>query len=131
MTARRASCRCGQLTAAIEGEPVRVSVCHCNACKLRTGGPFGAQARFPIDAVTFAGEWKIWERTADSGAKAWHRWCPECGATIGYCNEGAEDVVAIALGAIVEGPIPTPGFSVYENRKLPWVEIVGEDIHRD
>lgn len=130
MTTRRARCRCGQLTAVIDGEPVRVSVCHCRSCKLRTGGVFAAQARFPKDAVTIAGRSNIWELAGDSGAKAWFRWCPDCGATISYENEGM-DTTAIALGAIIDGPIPAPGFSMYENRKLPWVGIVGDDIVHD
>ena len=128
MTVRRATCRCGQLTATIHGEPGRVSVCHCRACRLRTGGVFAAQARFPTGAVTVGGQWNIWERIADSGTKAWYRWCPACGSTIAYVNEHSPDEIAISLGAIVEGGIPTPGVSIYEERKLPWIEIVGDQV---
>ncbi|WP_375395347.1 GFA family protein [uncultured Sphingomonas sp.] len=131
MTTRRASCRCGQLAAVIEGEPVRVSVCHCRSCQLRTGGAFAAQARFAKKAVTITGDWNVWERMGGSGAKASYRWCPACGATVAYVNEGMDDVIAISLGAIVEGPIPAPEFSMYEDRKLPWVEIVGEGVVHD
>ena len=52
---RIASCSCGQLQAQVSGEPVRVSVCHCLACQRRTGSVFGAQARFPREAVTVVG----------------------------------------------------------------------------
>ena len=48
----RASCGCGQLQLACEGEPVRISMCHCLACQRRTGSVFGVQARFPRDQVT-------------------------------------------------------------------------------
>ncbi|MGJ3626527.1 GFA family protein [Sphingomonas sp. MMS24-JH45] len=51
------------------GEPVRISVCHCRACQRRTGGPFSAQARFPIDDVLVAGESREWVRTARAGAR--------------------------------------------------------------
>jgi hypothetical protein len=37
MSTRFASCRCGQLTAQVVGDPVRVSICHCLACQRRTG----------------------------------------------------------------------------------------------
>src|SRR5262245_60383971 len=33
MQIRTATCRCGQLKALCEGEPVRVSVCHCLECQ--------------------------------------------------------------------------------------------------
>src|SRR5262245_27127717 len=37
MTTRRAACSCGQLHLAIEGEPSRISMCHCLECQRRTG----------------------------------------------------------------------------------------------
>ncbi|HEX9905358.1 MAG TPA: aldehyde-activating protein, partial [Propylenella sp.] len=36
MSTRRASCSCGQLSVTCEGEPVRISMCHCLACQRRT-----------------------------------------------------------------------------------------------
>jgi hypothetical protein len=42
MSTRLASCSCGQLTAQVAGEPVRISICHCLACQRRTGSVFGA-----------------------------------------------------------------------------------------
>ena len=114
----------------MEGEPIRVSVCHCTACRVRTGSVFSAQARFPADAVRFGGEWAEWEGVSDSGTKASYRWCRDCGSTVAFVNDTMPDTVAIWLGAIVEGSIPTPGHSVYEERMLPWVGIVGDDIVR-
>ena len=69
MTTRTASCVCGQLSATCEGEPVRVSVCHCLACQKRSGSSFAAQARFPADKVVTSGEAKVFHRTADSGER--------------------------------------------------------------
>lgn len=43
-----ASCNCGQLSLSVSGDPIRVSVCHCNACQKRTGSAFGVQARYPL-----------------------------------------------------------------------------------
>jgi hypothetical protein len=48
---RTAACWCGALTAVCEGEPARVSVCHCLACHQRSGSAFAVQARFPADKV--------------------------------------------------------------------------------
>jgi hypothetical protein len=127
---RVARCRCGQLSAVALGEPVRVSVCHCRACQSRTGGPFSAQARFPAERVTVRGEWRVWERTADSGRKAWYRWCVDCGATVAYINEGAEDMVAIPIGAFAPEDLPRPTASIFEQRAQDWVAIIGDDIAR-
>jgi hypothetical protein len=46
MTTRRAACSCGQLHLTIEGEPVRISMCHCFECQRRTGAVLSNQARF-------------------------------------------------------------------------------------
>ena len=128
---RTAACRCGQLTAVVVGEPGRVSVCHCLSCQRRTGGPFAAQARFPNDRVTIRGVSKIWEKVGDSGRRAWFRWCPECGGTIAYTNEGMDGVVAIPVGAFADPNFPSPRFSVYENRKHAWVVVLGDEVEHD
>jgi hypothetical protein len=38
---RKASCVCGQLSLAVDGDPVRIAICHCHACQQRTGSVFG------------------------------------------------------------------------------------------
>jgi hypothetical protein len=129
MSARRvATCRCGQLTATCVGEPVRVSVCHCRSCQRRTGGPFSAQARFPIGDVAVEGESREWVRTAESGRKAWYRWCPDCGGTVCYVNEGFEEFLAIPIGAFSGGELPRPTVSIFEKRKQDWLSISGDGI---
>ena len=76
MTEHTASCRCGQLRAVAQGDPVRVSICHCLACQKRTGSVFSAQARWPKECVTVEGESKQWTRTADSGQQTTYHFCP-------------------------------------------------------
>ena len=128
MTTRTAACRCGQLRAACEGEPVRVSVCHCLECQKRTGSAFGAQARWPVAQVSITGAFKTWERTADSGRAASYRFCPECGSTVAYVVEGHPGLIAVPLGAFADPGFPPPRFSVYEHRKHPWTAVLGETV---
>ena len=128
MTIREASCRCGQLKATCEGEPFRISVCHCLACQQRSGSAFSAQARWPDAEVSIAGEWKEWQRSADSGRLVRYRFCPDCGSTISYTIDGWPGVTAVPLGAFADPEFPAPGFSVYEDRKHAWVEILGDDV---
>ena len=125
---RTATCRCGQLQARCEGEPVRVSVCHCLECQRRSGSAFAAQARWPEEQVTVVGEAKTWERIADSGHRATYRFCPHCGSTIAYVIEGWPGVVAIPLGAFADPTFPAPKFSVYEHRKHVWTAVLGDDV---
>ena len=64
---RRAACSCGQLRLEIEGEPSRVSMCHCLECQRRTGAVISNQARFHREQITFAGQATAWSRKAESG----------------------------------------------------------------
>ncbi|MEO3433147.1 GFA family protein [Inquilinus sp. CAU 1745] len=129
MTSTRvATCRCGQLRAECEGEPVRVSVCHCLACQKRTGSAFAAQARWPDARVTITGKSSSWVRTADSGHRATYRFCPECGSTVAYVIEAWLGVTAIPLGAFADPTFPAPRFSVYEHRKHHWTVVLGDDV---
>jgi hypothetical protein len=128
MNIRTATCRCGQLRAQCEGEPVRVSVCHCLACQKRSGSAFAAQARWPDTQVTVTGEAKIWVRTADSGKRVTYRFCPHCGSTVTYEIEDWPNVTAVPLGAFADPQFPAPRFSVYEHRKHAWVAILGSDV---
>ena len=125
-----ASCRCGQLRATVSGEPVRVSVCHCLDCQKRTGSAFSTQARWPEGQVTIEGSSRTWAHRADSGNRITHHFCPECGSTVHYRIEGKFDgLVAIPLGAFDDPYFLQPRFSVWEDRKHDWVEIVGEVEH--
>jgi len=126
--ARIATCRCGQLRAECEGEPVRISVCHCLDCQKRTGSAFAAQARWPDDKVKVTGKSSTWVRTADSGHRATYRFCPDCGSTVAYVIEGWPGVTAIPLGAFADPSFPAPRFSVYEHRKHPWTVVLGDEV---
>jgi hypothetical protein len=128
---RRATCGCGQLSAACEGEPVRVSVCHCLDCQRRTGSAFSAQARFPDEAVTIAGAARTWRRTGDGGGVAEFGFCPDCGSTVFYRIDAMPGLVAIPLGAFADPSFPAPTFSVYEHRKHAWVAVLGDEVRRD
>jgi hypothetical protein len=121
MTARTASCSCGQLQLVASGEPVRISVCHCLACQRRTGSVFGQQARFPAGAVVIRGISTAYVRTGDSGTRLTYHFCPRCGSTVYYQSEEQPQLIAVPVGAFADSTFPAPRVSVYENRKHEWV----------
>lgn len=125
---RTASCRCGQLRVDCRGEPVRVSVCHCLECQKRSGSAFAVQARWPDADVSVSGDYKTWERSADSGHRATYQFCSVCGSTVAYVIDGWPSVTAIPVGAFADPAFPEPRFSVYENRKHSWVDINGNEV---
>ncbi|WP_114227920.1 MULTISPECIES: GFA family protein [Sphingomonas] len=128
MSARTATCRCGQLSATCTGDPVRVSVCFCLNCQKRSGSSFAAQARWPDDRVQWEGETKSWSAAGDSGQVATFRFCPTCGSTVGYQAEGLPGLTAIAIGAFAEPSFPPPEYTVYGDRKHAWVDVAAPSL---
>jgi hypothetical protein len=132
MTIRNAACSCGKLRAICEGEPVRVSVCHCLECQKRTGSVFGVSARYPKEKVRAEGPSRQYTRVADSGFKVTFDFCPGCGTTVHWHLDQFPEVTAVAVGAFADRDFPAPAFSVSERRKHPWVAVAGASVqHKD
>ncbi len=127
MTARHAACACGRLRVSCEGDPVRVSVCHCLECQRRTGSVFGVSARFPKDRVAVEGTSTTWSRPADSGNDVTFHFCPTCGTTVYWRLQQFPDVIAVAVGAFADSSFPSPRHSVYERRRHAWARIAAPE----
>jgi hypothetical protein len=125
----RAQCSCGQLSALCAGEPVRVSVCHCLACKRRTGSAFSTNARFPQAAVTVHGRAAEFARIGEEGGRVIYSFCPECGTTVHYRIDDQPGLIAIPVGAFAEVAFPPPFLSFYHaTRRHAWVEIRADPL---
>lgn len=120
MTTRYASCSCGQLSAQVSGDPVRVSICHCLACQRRSGGPFAQQARYPRENVQVSGQSTSYFRAGDEGG----------GATFHFARSAAPRCITSRRtwrrsSRFRSAPLPIPAFratvSVYEERMHGWV----------
>jgi hypothetical protein len=124
---REAACSCGQLRVTVEGDPIRVSICHCLACQRRTGSAFGVQARFPSDRAAIAGRASEYARTSDRhGVERTFRFCPHCGATVFFTESTAPGV---AVGAFADPSFPAPTVSVFESRRHRWFDVPAEMEH--
>ena len=120
MATRSASCSCGQLTVEVEGDPVRISICHCLACQRRTGSAFGMQARWPREHVRIQGDATEYVRISDEGEERSFFFCPYCGATVYYWTD--PERIAVPIGAFADPNFPAPRISVWEHDRMhPWV----------
>jgi hypothetical protein len=122
-TTRRAACNCGQLNLTIEGEPARISMCHCLQCQRRTGAVISNQARFAREQITVAGQATEWVRSSDSGNALTFRFCPVCGSTVYWTGESFPGLVAVAIGTFADPTFPPPTIAVWEEARHPWVEL--------
>jgi hypothetical protein len=131
MATRDAACSCGQLRLTAEGDPIRISMCHCLACQRRTGSAFGIQARFASNNVSVVGRYSDYVRISDEGEERTFHFCPDCGGTVFYMLDAESDVVAVPIGAFADPDFPPPMRSIYESRRHPWVAMTAEMEHHD
>jgi hypothetical protein len=128
---QEASCSCGQLRLTTEGDPVRISMCHCLACQRRTGSAFGMQARWPKEQVDITGRYTEYVRVSDACEERTFRFCPDCGATAFWTTEGWTDTIAVAIGAFADPWFPQPTVSVWESRRYLWLSLPEGIEHHD
>ncbi len=123
MTNRTASCRCGQLSIEVSGEPRNVGLCHCLACQRRTGSVFAALASF-VGPYRVTGRASEYVHVGDHGSRFTFRFCPVCGTSVYDTEDGAPpDRVSVAVGAFADPHFPPPEVSVYDSRRHPWVTL--------
>ena len=76
-------CHCGAIRYRAVVDPDKVGICHCTDCQKLTGSAY--RVSVPAPAETFAllsGKPKTYIKTADSGTKRIHAFCPECGTPV-------------------------------------------------
>ena len=122
----RATCPCGALVARTAAAPIRVSICHCDACRRRTGSAFSWNLRFDDSEVTIEGDAREWSRRGDEGATIRDAFCPTCGGSPFYRNDDLPGMIALRGGALGRSA-PPPGVSVYHDRCPDWLQIEGVD----
>ncbi len=77
------ACHCGKITFSADVDPDAVSICHCTDCQTLTGTAYRVTA--PAQKGTFkllTGRPKTYVKTAESGTKRVHGFCPDCGTPI-------------------------------------------------
>jgi hypothetical protein len=118
---RTARCACGAFTATARGEPAHVYVCACLECQKISGSAFTYAAIFPEDAVTIAGESRVFRHSGESGRISDHHFCPSCGSTLFFRNEGLPGRVGISAGCFADPDFPAPKTVYWSSRGHDWV----------
>ncbi|MDU0365404.1 GFA family protein [Rhizobium sp. 25PS6] len=118
---RAASCSCRQLSITADGDPVKISVCHCRACQRRTGSAFGVAVFFHRDQIEASGSSSSYIRPGESGKSIEFRFCPACASTVFWMPAFRKELVAVALGCFADPSSLAPTQSVYEESRLEWV----------
>jgi hypothetical protein len=124
MATRSARCHCGALVLECEGEPRKVSICHCLDCQRRTGSVFGVAVFYDRECVTVTrGESRFFARDSASGFPVAFHFCSDCGSNVWWEPARIPGLIAVALGAFADPAFPAPEQAVFTRDKHHWVEL--------
>ncbi len=121
MREHTASCSCGAVRARCKGEPVRRSICSCQACRQRTGSAFSFNITYDAGQVQTSGAARTYTRRGNSGRTCTYSFCPDCGATVFYALESRPGRISIPAGAFGEANLFEPAIEVYRARREAWL----------
>jgi hypothetical protein len=118
-------CQCGEIRYRITGEPVWLTVCHCNECKRQSGGAFGMSLRMrEADVKLICGEPKRWVRPSDNAGPVICHFCGTCGTRLLHERAGS-GFLRIKPGTLDDPSQLSPRFEGWTKRKAPWLTIEG------
>ena len=116
------SCHCGQIGFEAEIDPTQVRICHCTDCRTLTGTAFRTtMPSLPGSFVLTSGAPKIYIKTAESGNKRAHAFCPECATPIYAAAPGANpNSYGLRVGARDRHAELRPTRQGWRRSALPW-----------
>ena len=116
-------CHCGKISYEAEVDPATVRVCHCTDCQKLTGTAFRTNiATLPGTYRLTSGAPKIYIKTAESGTKRAHAFCPDCGTPL-YATSTDPNPASYGLrlgGLDQRAELPAPARQVWCRSALPW-----------
>ncbi len=121
-------CQCGEVRYRISGQPVWLTICHCNECKRQSGGAFGMSLRTRgADVALSQGTPKVWSRPSDEVAGVNCAFCPTCGTRLWHEPQGS-GFLHIKPGTLDDPSQVRPRYEAWTKRKADWLRIEGLEL---
>jgi hypothetical protein len=119
-------CYCGNITFEADIDPDGVRICHCTDCQHLTGSAYRVNLSVPKEKIQFkGGKAKTYVKTAESGAKRIHAFCPECGTPVYSTTEGEIKGYGLRVGTIRQRAQLQPAKQQWCRSALKWTQ----DLH--
>lgn len=116
-------CACGAVRYEVNGEALRIGVCHCKQCQRRTGSAFGMGCFFTKDGVKVTqGTTRAYERISDAGNRVRFQFCTSCGSTVMWETEALPQAFGIAGGTLDDTDWIEPKLHVWAKEAQSWFE---------
>ncbi len=119
MSERSGHCLCGAVSYQLSGEPLVTRVCWCRACQQLAGNGM-VNALVPSTALKVSGELKDFVRTADSGNRITHQFCPLCGAHLFAHSSARPQFTVIRVGTLDDPASVRPTMNIWSVSAPGW-----------
>jgi hypothetical protein len=106
------------------GPPIWTNICHCNACKKRTGSAYGFSLVVDASLVkSFSGDTKTFKRRGESGKEVRYEFCPDCGTTVRWHVDLIPTRQVFAGGTLDDPRQFEVAGEMYTDQALSWSRI--------
>ncbi|MBX2881541.1 MAG: GFA family protein [Granulosicoccus sp.] len=94
-------CVCGSVRFRCQGEPARITICHCLWCQRRTGSAFGVEVVYLESQVNISGTAQKIHRFNSDESGRWldMHFCGSCGTNLGLTLEVRSGIRSLPAGA--------------------------------
>jgi hypothetical protein len=116
------SCHCGQITYEAEIDPAQVGICNCTDCQVLTGSAFRVSVPAPAQGFRLlTGRPKVYVKTADSGTKRRHAFCPNCGTPVSASADSDHPPsYSLRVGCLAQKALLPPRRQIWCKSALAW-----------
>lgn len=119
------SCHCGLITYVAEIDPDKVIICHCSDCQVLSSSAFRMVVLAEKGSFRLlSGTPKIYVKTADSGRKRAHAFCPDCGTQM-YATpvgDNPEQHYGLRVGSIRQRAELRPSRQLWCRSAFGWLD---------
>jgi hypothetical protein len=114
-------CHCGRIEYEAVVDPERVTLCHCTDCQMLTGSAYRVMVPAPRETFALRGSPpKTYVKTAESGTKRLHAFCPECGTPVYSCAVVDPPAYSLRIGCLEQRVALRPKRQMWSRSALGW-----------
>jgi hypothetical protein len=122
------ACFCGAVAAEMRGDPFWICYDHDDDCRRAIGSPLTIWIGYrPSEFRLTRGVLKSFSRTRG----VTRTFCPECGTSISYFDEGLRDELYLTIGFFDHPERFSPQAHAYWQMKLPWISFSDDLPHTE
>lgn len=114
-------CHCGRITYEAIVDPEKVTLCNCTDCQMLSGSAYRVAVQAPQETFSLlTGRPSIYVKTADSGTKRAHAFCPECGTPVYSAAVTDPGTYSLRIGCLRQRAALAPRKRIWCDSALAW-----------